>query len=344
MHLMEPCRSVSEGQMAASGLSRVLLLALGWLALMAVGAQAEDVAGSKDHPLLGRYDGASIVYYKTSDFDELVFLKAPHDYGALLERNATDDRSGPEWLKLQGRATEIRYDIPAGRSSLEVFTNYDLALKAKGFETIFTCADKACFTGNMNDLYLLEQQLDPTNGVSTAYSAHARYLLAKLDRPEGHVYASVFAGEENGQSVAFLRVLEAKSMETDKIVAIKADDMKSGLETSGRINIYGIQFDFDRDTIRPESKATLDEIAKLLTDKPDLRLDIVGHTDGKGTAAYNLDLSDRRAANVVAALVGNYAIDQTRLSSRGAGMSQPVASNDTEDGRAKNRRVELIAK
>lgn len=330
--------------MAVSGLSRVLLLGLGCLALMAVGAQAEDVAGSKDHPLLGRYDGASIVYYKASDFDELVFLKAPHDYGSLLARNATDDRSGPEWLTLQGRATEIRYEIPPGRSSLEVFTNYNLALKTKGFETVFTCADKACFTGSMNDLYLLEQQLDPTNGVSTAYSGHARYLLAKLDRPEGHVYTSVFVGEDNGQTVAFLRVLEAKSMETDQIVTIKAEEMKTGLEAGGHINIYGILFDFDKAGIKPESKPTLDEIAKLLTDKPDLRLDIVGHTDGQGTEAYNLDLSNQRAANVVAALVGTYGIDPTRLSSRGAGMSQPVASNDTEDGRAKNRRVELVAK
>jgi outer membrane protein OmpA-like peptidoglycan-associated protein len=305
---------------------------------------AEDIAGSKDHPLIGRYKDASIVYYKVADFDELVFLKAPHDYGALLERNATDDRSGPEWLKLQGRATEIRYEVPAGRSSLEVLTNYDLALKAKGFETVFSCADKACFTGSMNDLYLLEQQLDPTNGLSTAYSGHARYLLAKLDRPEGHVYASVFAGEDNGQTVVFVRVLEAKSMDTDRIVAAKADEMKSTLETSGRINIYGIQFDFDQATIKPESKPTLDEIAKLLAEQPDLKLDIVGHTDGVGTEAYNLDLSNRRAGSVVAALVGTYGIDQGRLSSRGAGMSQPIASNDTDEGRAKNRRVELVAK
>jgi outer membrane protein OmpA-like peptidoglycan-associated protein len=330
--------------MAVSGLSRALLIALGCMALMAIGAQADEVAGSKDHPLVGRYKDASIVYYKASDFDELVFLKAPHDYGALLERNATDDRSGPEWLKLQGRATEVRYEVPAGRSSLEVFTNYDLALKGKGFETVFRCADKACFTGSVNDLYLLEQQLDPTNGVSTAYSGHARYLLAKLDRPEGYVYTSVFAGEENGQTVVFLRVLEAKSMETDRIVAVKAQEMKSDLETTGRINLYGIQFDFDQATIKPESKPTLDEIAKLLAEKPDLRLDIVGHTDGQGTEAYNLDLSNRRAANVVAALVGTYAIDQERLSSRGAGMSQPIAPNNNEEGRAKNRRVELIAK
>jgi outer membrane protein OmpA-like peptidoglycan-associated protein len=323
---------------------RFCWLAFAILASIATSAVAGDIDGASDHPLLGRYEGSSIVYYKASDFDELVFLKAPHDYGALLDRNATDDRSGPEWLKLQGRATEIRYEIPAGRSSLEVLTNYQLALKAKGFETVFKCTDKACFTGRMNDLYLLEQQLDPTNGLSTAYSGHARYLLSKLDRPEGYVYASVFAGEDNGQTVVFVRVLEAKSMDTDRITFVKADEMKSNLDTNGRINIYGIQFDFDKATIKPESKPTLDEIAKLLTERPELHLDIVGHTDGLGTEAYNLDLSNRRAANVVAALVASYGIDQGRLSSSGAGMSQPIAPNDTEEGRAKNRRVELIAK
>lgn len=326
-------------------LTSFILLGLSLSALIgAMPAAAEDIPGATDHPLLGRYKDASIVFYKASDFDELVFLKAPHDYGALLERNATDDRSGPEWLKLQGRATEIRYEIPAGRSSLEVTANYEFALKSKGFETVFSCVDKACFTGSMNDLYLLGQQLDPTNGLSTAYSGHARYLLAKLDRPEGHVYASVFSGEDNAQTVVFVRVLEAASMETDRIVVVKADEMNSSLAASGHIDLYGIEFDFDQATIKPESKPTLDEIAKLLTAKPDLRLEIVGHTDGKGTEAYNLDLSNRRAANVVAALVGTYGIEQTRLSSRGAGMSQPIASNDAEEGRAKNRRVELIAK
>ena len=94
--------------------------------------------------------------------------------------------------------------------------------------------------------------------------------------------------------------------------------------------------------VKPDSKPTLDEIAKLLQSKPDLKLKIVGHTDNKGTAEYNLDLSTRRAANVVAALTGSYAIAPDQLASEGAGLTQPIASNDTEEGRAKNRRVELV--
>lgn len=317
--------------------------ALAFAVLTATTASAQDIEGGKDHPLAGRFKDSSIVYYKAKDFDELTFMRAPVDYAALLERNATDDRSGAEWLNLQGRAVEIRYQIPAGRSSLEVLTNYELALKAKGFASVFSCADKACLSGNLRDLYLLGQMLDPENGVSTAYSEHSRYLVAKLDRPEGHVYASVLAGEANGETVAFVRVLEAKSMQTDNIVVVKADEMQAGLEKAGSINLYGIQFDFDKDVVKPESKPTLDEIAALLKGKPDLRLKIIGHTDNKGTADYNLDLSNRRAGNVAAALVGGYGVAPERLTFEGAGLSKPLAPNDTEEGRAKNRRVELVA-
>ncbi len=159
--------------------------------------------------MVGRYkDRSATVFYKAADFDELTFLKAPHDYGALLKRNATDDRSGPEWLTLQGRAARSATRSRSGRSSLEVIINYQFALKSKGFETVFSCVDKACFPGSTTDLYLLGQQLDPTKRTFPTYSGHARYLLTKLDRPEGHVYASIFAGGDNGQTVAFVRVLE----------------------------------------------------------------------------------------------------------------------------------------
>jgi outer membrane protein OmpA-like peptidoglycan-associated protein len=80
-----------------------------------------------------------------------------------------------------------------------------------------------------------------------------------------------------------------------------------------------------------------------MTGKPELRLNIVGHTDNKGSADYNLSLSQRRAAAVVASLVSQYGIDAGRLTSEGAGMTRPLAPNDTDEGRAKNRRVELVA-
>jgi outer membrane protein OmpA-like peptidoglycan-associated protein len=105
--------------------------------------------------------------------------------------------------------------------------------------------------------------------------------------------------------------------------------------------VYGIYFKFNRADIRPVSEPVLKEIAAILKNNPDWKLAIVGHTDNVGRDAANLDLSRRRAQSVKAALVEHYAIDGNRLTTGGFGASQPQAKNDTPEGRARNRRVEL---
>ena len=136
-------------------------------------------------------------------------------------------------------------------------------------------------------------------------------------------------------------MVETAEMETDKIRFLTAAEMDAAIAGTGKVAIYGIHFDFDSDVIKPESQPTLNEIAALLGSDPTLRLRIVGHTDNQGSSEYNLDLSQRRAASVVSALVIQYGIAPDRLASAGAGMMQPVDTNDTEEGRARNRRVEL---
>lgn len=169
-----------------------------------------------------------------------------------------------------------------------------------------------------------------------------RYLLAKLDRPEGAVYVSISFSEHRRGNYAFMRVIETKEMDGGKIGFIGADAMQKSIADNGRVNLYGIHFDFDKDTLRSESKPTLDEIAKLMRTETELQLTVVGHTDAKGGEEYNLDLSKRRAATISVALTRDYGIDGARLRARGAGATEPVASNDDEEGRAKNRRVELV--
>jgi len=95
--------------------------------------------------------------------------------------------------------------------------------------------------------------------------------------------------------------------------------------------------------IKPESKPTLDEIAKLLSGQPELSVFIVGHTDNQGAYDYNIDLSRKRAAAVAAALAKSCNIAPARMRTAGVGFLAPVGSNATEDGRALNRRVELVA-
>lgn len=114
------------------------------------------------------------------------------------------------------------------------------------------------------------------------------------------------------------------------------------LERDGRVATHGILFDTDSDVIRPESTPTLTEIGGLLEQYADLRLTIEGHTDSQGDEAHNQNLSNRRAQAVKAYLVEAHAVDAGRLTTVGMGEGQPVADNATPEGRAQNRRVELV--
>jgi outer membrane protein OmpA-like peptidoglycan-associated protein len=125
-------------------------------------------------------------------------------------------------------------------------------------------------------------------------------------------------------------------------VAAGAPDTRNRLLTEGKWVSHGILFDVNSDRMRPESYGSLKEIAGVLTENKDLKVQIVGHTDSDGEDAANLDLSKRRAASVKASLTREFAIDAARMDTDGKGESQPVDSNATSTGKANNRRVEFI--
>jgi OOP family OmpA-OmpF porin len=137
-----------------------------------------------------------------------------------------------------------------------------------------------------------------------------------------------------------LHIVERQAMKQD--VTANADAWISDISSAGHATVYGINLDTDKAEIKPESEPALGEIAKLLTSNPTLSVYIVGHTDNAGAYEHNMKLSQERAAAVVAALVGRHGIGASRLMAVGVGPVAPVASNDTDEGRAKNRRVELV--
>jgi outer membrane protein OmpA-like peptidoglycan-associated protein len=126
------------------------------------------------------------------------------------------------------------------------------------------------------------------------------------------------------------------------MVTVAADAMNKEMNANGSVAIYGILFDFDKADIKPESKPQLDEIAKLLKANPKLHVLIVGHTDNKGQLGYNQTLSSKRAAAVVAKIAKDYGVPAAQMTAVGVGPAAPVATNDTDAGQAKNRRVELV--
>jgi outer membrane protein OmpA-like peptidoglycan-associated protein len=135
-------------------------------------------------------------------------------------------------------------------------------------------------------------------------------------------------------------IIEKQVMQQE--VTLDAAGMANSIADTGSVAIYGINFDTASSVLKQDSEPAIDEIAKLLTDNPALKVYIVGHTDMVGDAASNMKLSLARAQSVINALVSKHGIIASRLIAFGNGPYAPIASNKTDEGRAKNRRVELV--
>lgn len=160
----------------------------------------------------------------------------------------------------------------------------------------------------------------------------------KLSKGEKTYWVYVWTGW-GGEGYALTIVEKAEMVQE---VVADAKSLMSDIATTGHVSVYGIYFDFNKADIKPDSEPAIKEIAKLLQENKVLKLYVVGHTDNVGTLDYNLKLSKARAEAVVKELVAKFGISADRLKAYGVGSLAPVASNKTDDGRAKNRRVELV--
>ena len=173
-------------------------------------------------------------------------------------------------------------------------------------------------------------------GGTVVWSDKIRSTL-KLTKEDKEIWAEVRA-EFTGKY--FMTIVQKEAMAQD--IVADAKFLSDGLGATGHVAVYGILFDTDKAAIKPESEAALQEIAKLLQQNPALNVFVVGHTDSSGEFAHNMTLSEARAKAVVAALTGKHGVAASRLSAYGCGPLAPVDTNDTDAGKAKNRRVELV--
>lgn len=329
-----------------------------FLLLAAISAGAADFKGSKDHPLIKRFAGAEIIGYDYRKFDEYKIQTTP-----FVDNNKTK-----EPLKtIEGAVTRIWYEIPGDNSSAEVFGNYVNDLNAAGFKILWNSTKDEWLSasdGRKSGLsqYYADQQAMPNKlGPDTIWyhsirnpnqpqnPANNRKLTAQLSRPGADVYAVLFVarsdtamkwGSKKGVYVA-LEVVDMGQLK-QQMITVSASDMSKSISSTGRVALYGIYFDTNKSEVKPESESALSEIAKLMKTEANLKLHVVGHTDNVGGFAPNMDLSKRRAQAVVDALVKKYSIASARLTANGVAYLAPVASNANEDGRALNRRVELV--
>lgn len=296
---------------------------LAWpvFAVIAAAAFYAPIASPQDHPLVSAYAGSTIDSRKVEEFGE---------YKLVTGRDAKGEFTGEN---LKGKLTRIVYLNPAGRSTLEIFANYQKALAAAGFKTLYGCALDTCGPAYARSAW------GRYNGLFTAADGDPRYLAGKLTTGASTAYVAVMVGRGRSQ----VDVVETTGMQ-EGMVTVDAKALGEGLDRDGRVSVYGIYFDTGKSEVKPESKAALDQIAALLKARPALKLYVVGHTDMTGALAHNRTLSEARARAVVTALVNGHGIAAARLEGHGVGPLAPVASNAAETGRAKNRRVELVAR
>jgi OmpA-OmpF porin, OOP family len=304
-----------------------MMVTAGMLLLMSAGA-AKCETEVKDHPLVSRFPGSQVVEHKSLEFDEYQLALGP-----IMDTNKfTKDQH------LEGKVSEFKYSVPEAGSSLEIERAYETALRGNGFQVLFSCGGKQCFSDKFSYGY--------TNGSWGIWCGNCeqpmRYLAAKLARPAGDVYVSVVVEKDHYEGGTWLSIVEVKHMD-EGLVRVDAAALARDIMETGHASLYGLYFDTGKSTVKPESDPTLAEIAKLLASNPQLKLDVVGHTDNIGTTASNMALSKQRADAVLQALVTRYHAPEERLQAAGLGPMAPIASNRSEDGRAKNRRVELVA-
>ncbi|HKF50095.1 MAG TPA: OmpA family protein [Terracidiphilus sp.] len=204
--------------------------------------------------------------------------------------------------EIEGKVFKVTYSFPKTASKAQVVRNITTALHSAGYTFIYDSGSYGDFTVHMGKTWIW-----------VSISGGGNYDIVTVE----------------------------ETALTQDVVATAAV-LQSGLQSTGHTVVNGIHFDTGKADVKPDSASALEEIVKLLQQDPGLKIYVVGHTDNVGSLASNLELSNRRAAAVVTILESQYHILPARLASFGNGPYAPIQSNESEEGRAVNRRVELV--
>ena len=306
---------------------------------------SQDINNAQDHELLTRYPGSKIIYYFQKDYNELQFAI----------QAGKPEKEPQKWLKVTGHQTAIVYEIPMGKSTVEVMKNYQDAFKANKAEILFECKGGECDgTTTWYSAKFFENVYGKDNRQSNGETSHyydfgsyhvaQRYMVGKISTSDKIYYVEIgMTPTYDGKPVKVsVEVIEQDVMQSG-LITINANVIKEALEKEGKLILNGILFDTGKTDLKPSSLDVIKLVGDYLNENPKVQLYIVGHTDDVGNFGDNTLLSEGRAIRVAEALQ-NFGNFQDRITPIGVGPVCPVATNETEDGRTKNRRVEIVLK
>lgn len=233
---------------------------------------------------------------------------------------------------------------PDGRSPLEIIRNYESAILSKGGEILFTSRDPdhVMIDGTELQDHFYMHRIGHTRNyeyMRIRLVGHDEYLSARIPGADADVYVALMSGRADNATVFELITLHVSPMEMGMVTL---DLLYEGLANRGRVAIYDIFFDTGESAIKEGSSVALEVISYYLNENPEGLYLVVGHTDNVGDYVMNLELSERRAEAVANLLISEYGVEEGQILAVGVGPAAPVLSNDTDEGRARNRRVEIV--
>ena len=285
-----------------------------------------DVAGGADYAEVGRFQGSEITRYEVENYAQTTLATGPVQSAGDVENT---------FLTVEGKVTRILYRVPPGVSALELFRNFEATIEEASYDELFSGGPAEI------DGYTFQYQHPVEILDGTSIGNEIYYLAAKKQAGGSDIYLALLVSPHSGGDGQRVRLIAAET-KTMEIQMINAAGMRSAIAETGKVTLYGMYFDTDSATVKSDSAPTLEEITELLRNSPDLDIIVAGHTDSAGGYDYNISLAERRAQAVATVLIDEYGVDASRLGSAGVGYLAPAASNETEEGRGLNRRVELV--
>lgn len=320
-----------------------------------------DVDGAIDHPLISKYKNSCIVAYDETKFNSVTFP------ASLIEYKNGEWKAEKE-ITEEGKVTSIVYGIENTENAtvLEVQRNYEQALKNGNFEIVYSAFGRKNIAGNSRigntyEIFANQETIDryahtkPKSYFRFAFSSTSKnvdaddaYFVARGKR-DGIAYTFALlihkstASWEGLTDNIFVQaiIIEREAMETGQVSAASIDEK---IKNEGKEVFHNILFEFGSDKLTEESYAVLETLSEYLKANSSQTYYVVGHTDNVGSLSANQSLSEKRALAVVNALIKNNGIPASQLSAHGVGPLSPLAINTTEEGRALNRRVEVVLK
>ena len=300
-----------------------------------------DKTGSGDYPGISRYEGAVIQEYQVINYTDFYL-----GLGEPVEKDfAGHGKFFKKSITVKGKLFNIQYLIPIQEGVLKLYENYNNALKLANYNILYVEHNKnSCFYSEDyygGDAGPLTKQTRDFYGVKCDKDYY--YVVAKGVRDSLDIYLALYIcpGGNYGQDFVIVNqsVIEAVPLE---LGLVKADNIAQNIRFTGHSIFYDIHFATGSDKIEESSNAQIKEIASYIQANPNKKYFIVGHTDNVGDFASNITLSENRAKNVMNELISKYNVDANQLKAYGVANLSPVTSNNTDKGKARNRRVEIV--